>query len=332
MHDTSQATHDVNDLVRLDVEDDNDFFEVVVNVDGDDEDEDEEEEWENMFTMARRRKLNIGYRTSNNEGIQTTPINTKSTNVQGSNVAQTHSAPSDTDGVIHEFVESQSIPSDIEAEEEQIAKEPKRTRGPTRFLDVWQMEDDLIIVNLDNLGRPIGEEATTFTRFIGSVVRRHQYAPINIKNWKKMPERNMNEMLEVIESKFEFVPPINDLTRQMIKSELNDKWRQWKGDLKAMAYDPSKTEEEIASAVPDARVDKDQYRELVHYWFSEEGQKVSKINRENRAKFEDVHCMGTKSLPKLIHEKMKKCKGVMPEHQEIYIQTRTRKDGSIVNA
>jgi hypothetical protein len=66
-----------------------------------------------------------------------------------------------------------------------VDAEPKRTRGPTRLLDVWQMEDDFIIVNLDNLGRPIDEEATTFTRFIGSLVRRHQYAPINIKNWKK---------------------------------------------------------------------------------------------------------------------------------------------------
>ncbi|GAU43598.1 hypothetical protein TSUD_140410 [Trifolium subterraneum] len=115
-----------------------------------------------------------------------------------------------------------------------------------------------------------------------------------------MPERNMNEMLEVIESKFEFVPPINDLTREMIKSDLNDKWKQWKCDLKAMPYDPSKTEEEIASEVPDARVDKDQFRELVHYWFSDEGQ-------------------------------MKKGKGVIPERHEIYIETRTRKDGSIVN-
>ncbi|WJX61356.1 hypothetical protein P8452_46456 [Trifolium repens] len=34
-------------------------------------------------------------------------------------------------------------------------------------------------------------------------------------------------------------------------------------------------------------------------------QKISKINRENHAKFEDVHC--TKSLPKFIDEKKKKC-------------------------
>ncbi|XP_073224350.1 uncharacterized protein [Cicer arietinum] len=257
--------------------------------------------------MARRRKLNIRHRASDNEGIQSTSNNTNSTNVEGSNVAETRSSPCHAEGVIRESVESHSIPSDIEVEEEQIEKEvePKRARGPTKMLDVWEMEDgDLIIVNLDKYGRPIGEEGTTLTRFIGSVARRYQYAPINYKSWKVMPNDYKEEMLKLIESKFEFVPPINDLTREMLKSELNEKWRQWKGDLKSMAYDPTKTEEEVASLVPDDRVDPNQYRGLVHHWFSDEGQKISKINRQNRAKFEDVHCMGSKSLPKFIDEKV----------------------------
>ena len=33
-------------------------------------------------------------------------------------------------------------------------------------------------------------------------------------------------------------------------------------------------------------------------------QKVSAINKQNRAKYQDVHCMGTKSLPQLIDEKV----------------------------
>nr|XP_027186858.1 uncharacterized protein LOC105851333 [Cicer arietinum] len=179
--------------------------------------------------------------------------------------------------------------------------EPKRVRGPTRMLDVWEMEDgDVIIVRLDNHGRPIGNEATTLTRFIGSVVRRHQYAPISYNSWKDMPTSFKEEMLKLIERKFEFVPPINDSTREMIKFELNEKWRQWKSDLKSKAYDPSKTEDEVATAIPDDRVDPNQYRDLVHRWFSNEGQ-------------------------------IKKSKGVVPRREEIYVETRTRKDGSIVN-
>ncbi|XP_057417302.1 uncharacterized protein LOC130711622 isoform X2 [Lotus japonicus] len=200
------------------------------------------------------------------------------------------------------------------------------------MLDVWDMQvGDFIIVNLDKYGRPVGEEATTLTRFIGSVVRRPHFAPINYISWKKMPKENIDDMLEAIESKFEFVPPINDTIREMLKAELNEKWRQWKSDIKSLAYNPSKTEEEIASKLPDDRVEPSQYRDLVHHWFSESGQKTSEINRRNRAKFEDVHCMGTKSLPRLIDEKKKLGKGVSPKRKEIYIQTRTRKDGTIVN-
>ncbi|KEH29349.1 hypothetical protein MTR_4g035745 [Medicago truncatula] len=52
------------------------------------------------------------------------------------------------------------------------------------MLDIWEIDDDFIIVKLDNYGLPIDEEGTTFTHFLGSIVRRSQYAPINIKSWK----------------------------------------------------------------------------------------------------------------------------------------------------
>ncbi|XP_039685711.1 uncharacterized protein [Medicago truncatula] len=284
--------------------------------------------------MAKRRKLSIGHRENSNEGRQSIPTNSNSTNVQGSNGAETGSSPSHTESVMPESVESHSIPSNIEAEEEErIVEGPKRRRGPTRMLDIWEMEDDFIIVKLDNFGRPIGDEGTAFTRYLGSIVRRSQYAPINIKTWKDMPSDNKKAMLKQIEKRFEFVPPITDELREMIKSDLNEKWRQWKGDLKATGFDPSKTVDEIVSGIElrDARIDEVQYPGLVEYWFSDEAKKASTINKQNRAKYQDVHCMGTKSLPKFIDEKMKKGKGVMPGRQDIYIETRTRKDGSIVN-
>ncbi|KAK2422034.1 hypothetical protein QL285_032599 [Trifolium repens] len=149
-----------------------------------------------------------------------------------------------------------------EAEEAYIEKvvEPKRLRGPTRMQDVWDMDaDDIIIVNLDKKGRPTGQEGSNLTRFIGSVVRRKEYASIGYISWKDMPDNDKSEMLKLIESKYEFVPPINDTTREMLKSEINE------------------------------------------------------------------------SLPKLIDEKKKNSNGRSPTRKEIYIETRTRKDGSIVN-
>ncbi|KAH1202748.1 hypothetical protein GmHk_17G049137 [Glycine max] len=59
-------------------------------------------------------------------------------------------------------------------------------------------------------------------------------------------------------------------------------------------------------------------------------QKISNINKRSRSKYEDLHCMGTNNLPRRIHEMTTKAKGVQPSRAEIYIDTRTRKDGSIV--
>ncbi|XP_004490164.1 uncharacterized protein [Cicer arietinum] len=211
-----------------------------------------------------------------------------------------------------------------------LRKGEKRVRGYTRMSDVWNLPDgEFILVEVDPLGNPIGFEGKKLLNAMGCLVRKHQYAPINILNWKDMPEFYITNMLELIQSKFQFVPKLTEQTKQILKDNLSSKWRQFKHDLKAKGYDENKTEEEMAASIPDKRVDPSQYRALVHHWCSKKGQKISNINKRNRSKYEDLHCMGTKNLPRFIHETTK-ANGVQPSRAQIYIDTRTRKDGSIV--
>ncbi|XP_029126391.1 uncharacterized protein LOC109794389, partial [Cajanus cajan] len=214
---------------------------------------------------------------------------------------------------------------------ESSSKGKKRTRGYTHMLDVWDMPDEeFILVEVDALGNPMGWEGKTLLNAIGSLVRRHQCAPINFLSWKDMPESYITNMLDLIQSKFQFVPELTEETKQILKDNMSGKWRQFKHDLKSKGYDESKTEVEMAANIPDTRVDPSQYRALVHHWCSKKGQEVSHINKNNRSKYEDLHCMGTKNLPRHIHEMITKAEGVQPSRAEIYIDTRTRKDGSIV--
>jgi hypothetical protein len=65
---------------------------------------------------------------------------------------------------------------------------------------VWEMDaDSYIIVKLDKHGRGIGPEVTTLTRFIGSLVRRKQFAPIKYLSWKAMPDKDKDVMVQEIE-------------------------------------------------------------------------------------------------------------------------------------
>jgi len=78
--------------------------------------------------------------------------------------------------------------------------QPKKKRGPTRMYGVWEMDPkSYIVVKMDKRGRFIGDEGSTLTRFIGSLVRRKQYAPINLTSWKDMPAQIKNDMVLQIE-------------------------------------------------------------------------------------------------------------------------------------
>eukprot|EP00256_Glycine_max_P055915 XP_014623315.1 uncharacterized protein LOC102667599 [Glycine max] len=199
------------------------------------------------------------------------------------------------------------------------------------MLDVWDLPDgEFILVEVDHWGNPMGWEGKTLLNAIGSLVRRHQCAPINFLSWKDMPKDYITDMVELIQSKFRFVPELTKQTKKILIDDMSLKWRQFKYELKSKGYDESRTKEEMIAHIPDPRVDPSQYRDLVHYWCSEKGQKISNINKRSRTKYEDLHCMGTNNLPRRIHEMTTKAKGVQPSRAKIYIDTRTRKDGSIV--
>nr|KYP59336.1 hypothetical protein KK1_014769 [Cajanus cajan] len=148
----------------------------------------------------------------------------------------------------------------------QFGRGGKKTRGYTHMLDVWDMSDDeFIVVEVDALGNPMSSEGKTLLSAIGSLVRRHQCAPINYLSWKDMHESNITDMLELIQSKFQFVPELSEKTKRILKDNMSNKWRQFKHDLKSKAYDASKTEEEMAANIPNKRVDPSQYHDLVHH-------------------------------------------------------------------
>ncbi|XP_038973508.1 uncharacterized protein LOC113461224 isoform X2 [Phoenix dactylifera] len=88
------------------------------------------------------------------------------------------------------------------------------------------------------------------------------------------------------------------------------------------------TEEEVARVCP-PDVYHHQWRELVHYWFSERGQTYSDIGRAARASQTIPHTSGSKSYASLRAEFMED-HGRKPGEVEFYKMTHTHRDGSFV--
>ncbi|KAK9048995.1 hypothetical protein SSX86_032038 [Deinandra increscens subsp. villosa] len=111
------------------------------------------------------------------------------------------------------------------------------------------------------------------------------------------------------------------------------KWRAWKGYLKELAYDPSLTIDEIVAKEinKDSRVHETQFKELVTRWFTPKFQTTCDVKRLSRSKMKEPHVSGTKSFARRAHEMAVNNNGVYPTRGEMYVTTRTRKDGTIVN-
>ncbi|KAH1253794.1 hypothetical protein GmHk_04G010369 [Glycine max] len=79
----------------------------------------------------------------------------------------------------------------------------------------------------DHWGNPMGWEGKSLLNAIGSLVRRHQCAPINFLSWKDMPKDYMTDMVELIQSKFRYVPELTEQTKKILIDDMSLKWRQF---------------------------------------------------------------------------------------------------------
>ncbi|KAK8481434.1 hypothetical protein V6N12_032721 [Hibiscus sabdariffa] len=76
----------------------------------------------------------------------------------------------------------------------------KKVRGATLMSEIWELpEGQRVIVKINNLFQPVGEESTCLCRFIGTMVRKAEFAPINYLNWHEMPNNRKEEMWSTIE-------------------------------------------------------------------------------------------------------------------------------------
>lgn len=75
-----------------------------------------------------------------------------------------------------------------------------------------------------------------------------------------------------MQEKFSFESADTEQIRAWALSDMGNKLKSWRYELKKKFYDESLTIDEIVASQNDARVDKEQFKELVTHWFHEETQ------------------------------------------------------------
>ncbi|XP_021972118.1 uncharacterized protein LOC110867357 [Helianthus annuus] len=190
-----------------------------------------------------------------------------------------------------------------------------------------------IDVTFNDHGQPVGEEGKELVQYLGTLVRMADHVSIEYSDWRKVPMKNKEDMYSLVKSKFAIHPVETSEIKEWIFQNMGKKWRTWKGVLKSRGYDPSLTIDEIVTQQTnnDNRVNPTQFKELVTRWFTPKFQTTCAAKRLSRSKMKEPHVTGTKSFARLAHEVATKNDGVYPTRGEMYITTRTRKDGSFVD-
>ena len=59
----------------------------------------------------------------------------------------------------------------------------KRTRGPTTCKEVWTMNpSSKLVIEINDEGQPIGDNANKLSSFLGTLARNGAYAPLNFED------------------------------------------------------------------------------------------------------------------------------------------------------
>ncbi|KAL8472330.1 hypothetical protein ACS0TY_029517 [Phlomoides rotata] len=190
----------------------------------------------------------------------------------------------------------------------------RKARGPTYMLKIWGRPSTLplIKVDFDGYGRPIGENKSAFTEFLGTIARKGTYCPIDVENWHKMPKQNKKYMIQIIKEKYD----ISLADEDWILHSINEKWKSWKSFLKARYFMPNKTVEFLMDEKPE-RVAEDQWKNIVTYWNRADVQEQSEKKKEARSNKKMDHRTGKKSFAQ-IHANMTKEKGRAPFRSEMF--------------
>ena len=76
---------------------------------------------------------------------------------------------------------------------------PKKVRGYTMKSDTWSMDSNQkIVVTFNHNSRPIGDEGNELTQFMGTLVRMAQNVPIDIPEWRMVPDHKKEDLYSMI--------------------------------------------------------------------------------------------------------------------------------------
>ncbi|KAB1213820.1 hypothetical protein CJ030_MR5G017083 [Morella rubra] len=197
--------------------------------------------------------------------------------------------------------------------------------------DVWNLkEDELIPVQFNGNGQPLGNEGGIFNKFTGCVARVANQIPLDVVDWRKVSLSIKEDCWSLMTKRFTIPePPLGDIVKSWFLKDLGEKWRNYKCSLKQKYFDEAFTPQYVKNNAP-TDVNLEQFCKSVDFWYSDAGRHRSHAGKQNRSLQTTVHTAGSKSFARYAHE-LEKEKQVPINRADLYKTVHMRSDGSPIN-
>ncbi|XP_065623494.1 uncharacterized protein LOC112018425 [Quercus suber] len=208
------------------------------------------------------------------------------------------------------------------------------TRGPSKYLDIWDLPDEEEIeLPLNSMHQPVDDGARTFTGFLGTIARKPHMCPIRFLNWKAMPEEFKEECWRLVKRKYSV--PADPVAYAALKTftlqKIGKAWRDHKSRLKKQHYIPDSRNKARVKNKDNTGCIKQDWEILVDHWYTDDAVIESEKNKARRSKQDDLHTASSCAFA--VHAAKKaKMDGLPVERAVLYPILHTRKNGSAVNS
>ncbi|KAL2898313.1 Cell division protein FtsB [Bienertia sinuspersici] len=197
-------------------------------------------------------------------------------------------------------------------------------KGPVQPRDVWNDRGLRYFVQFNEFNQPLRKGGCILVSFLGDVAKRETFCPVGVSSWHKLKKKMKADIVILVRK--HFVIPDGELFDKAILKRTSKYWKNYRYFLRENYFDPmTRTDDQNYDNRPDG-ISKQNWTNLVDYWYSPEFQKLSKLGKDARASLGHAHFSGAKSFANRRAE-LEKEKGKFSE-LDFYKSVYTKKDGS----
>ncbi|MQM05501.1 hypothetical protein Taro_038312, partial [Colocasia esculenta] len=172
-----------------------------------------------------------------------------------------------------------------------------------KFVDdliLRKIEVQEVVVEINELGQPVGEGGHSLKLFLGTIARLGDKMSIDAPTWRPMSATHKDDVWEYVQRKYD----IPAYLKEWVMKDLDQKWRSWKYELRNKYFDLTLKQNE--QKIPhDPRVNVEQWKRVVQTWSSNSWKRYSDINKKSKSHHKYFHCAGTKSFADINEEETK---------------------------